>query len=153
MVGGGMYVLTGELAAAITGPAVILSFFLAGVASGLSAWCYAEFGSQIPKAGSAYIYTYLTIGEFAAFVIGWNLILEHVIGAAAVVRGLLGYIDEISNNVLVDALPTLMQRNDFDPYTAIIIFALCVIVCLGELAASIIFYIENDIGEESSILF
>ncbi|XP_075258083.1 cationic amino acid transporter 3-like isoform X2 [Convolutriloba macropyga] len=131
MVGGGMYVLTGELAAAITGPAVILSFFLAGVASGLSAWCYAEFGSQIPKAGSAYIYTYLTIGEFAAFVIGWNLILEHVIGAAAVVRGLLGYIDEISNNVLVDALPTLMQRNDFDPYTAIIIFALCVIVCLG----------------------
>ncbi|XP_063716796.1 cationic amino acid transporter 3-like isoform X2 [Symsagittifera roscoffensis] len=80
MVGSGMYVLTGEITHTTTGPAIVLSFLVAGLVSGLSAWCYAEFGSQVPKAGSAYVYTYLTIGEFAAFVIGWNLILEHVIG-------------------------------------------------------------------------
>ena len=126
-----MYVLTGEITKSTTGPAVVLSFLVAGLVSGLSAWCYAEFGSQVPKAGSAYIYTYLTIGEFAAFIIGWNLILEHVIGAAAVVRGLLGYINEVSNDYLEEQLPKVMQDYEFDPYTSIVVFFMCVIVCLG----------------------
>ena len=131
MVGSGMYVLTGEIAHSITGPAIVLSFLVAGLTSGLSALCYAEFGTRVPRAGSAYIYTYLTIGELVAFVIGWNLVLEHVIGAAAIVRGLLGYINEIADNRVDESIPSFMSEPGFNPYTAIFITVMCILVCLG----------------------
>ena len=131
MVGSGMYVLSGEIAHEITGPALFLSFLVAGLASGLSAWCYAEFGSRVPKAGSAYIYTYLTIGEIVAFVIGWNMVLEHVIGSAAVCRALVGYINAITNDAIERVTPDELVSRSWDPYSLIIVVVIAAIVCIG----------------------
>ncbi|KAG8338016.1 hypothetical protein J6590_012567 [Homalodisca vitripennis] len=100
MVGAGIYVLTGTVARDLAGPGIVLSFLLAGMTSMLAALCYAEFGTRVPKAGSAYVYTYVSVGEFWAFVIGWNILLEHMIGAASVARAWSGYIDSILGGVI-----------------------------------------------------
>lgn len=94
--GAGLYVVTGQLARDVAGPAVVLSFFIAGIAALFSGICYAEFGCRIPKAGSAYVYTYVAVGEFWAFVVGWNIILEYIIAAASVARACSEYIDSFA---------------------------------------------------------
>ena len=87
VIGTGIFVLTGQAAGRHAGPAVVISMVLAGVVSALAALCYSEFASTVPVAGSAYTYSYATLGEFIAWVIGWNLILEYAFGAATVAAG------------------------------------------------------------------
>ncbi|XP_013862646.1 cationic amino acid transporter 4 [Austrofundulus limnaeus] len=112
MVGSGLYVLTGTVAKDTAGPAVIVSFIFAGIASLLAAFCYAEFGARIPKTGSAYMFTYVSVGELWAFLIGWNVILENMIGGAAVARAWSGYLDSIFNHAIQNFTEThIMQWN------------------------------------------
>ena len=91
IIGGGIFVLTGKVAAQNAGPAVVLSFVLAGVASIFAALCYAEFASLVPMAGSAYTYGYATLGEIFAWIIGWDLVLEYALGAVTVAISWSGY--------------------------------------------------------------
>jgi basic amino acid/polyamine antiporter, APA family len=87
VIGTGIFVLTGQAAGKYAGPAVVISMVLAGVVSALAALCYSEFASSVPISGSAYTYGYATLGEFVAWVIGWDLILEYAFGAATVAAG------------------------------------------------------------------
>jgi len=91
IVGAGIFVLTG-VGAQHAGPGLIASFVLAGVACAMAALCYSEFATMIPVAGSAYSYSYATMGEFVAWIIGWDLVLEYAVGAAAVASGWSGYL-------------------------------------------------------------
>lgn len=91
VIGAGIFVLTGQAAAIHAGPAVVLSFIVAGITCAFAGLCYAEFAALIPIAGSAYTYGYATLGEFVAWMIGWDLVLEYAFGAATVASGWSGY--------------------------------------------------------------
>src|SRR5438045_5095117 len=97
VIGAGIFVATGEAARNTAGPALMVSYMVAGLACIFAALCYAEFASMAPVAGSAYTYAYTTLGELFAWMIGWDLILEYAVGAATVANGWSGY----SQSVLV----------------------------------------------------
>src|SRR6204780_125384 len=92
IVGAGIFVLTGVAAAKDAGPAIVVSFVVSGFACAMAALCYAEFAAMIPVAGSAYSYSYVTMGELVAWIIGWDLVLEYAVGAATVASGWSGYL-------------------------------------------------------------
>jgi APA family basic amino acid/polyamine antiporter len=126
IIGTGIFVLTGQAAAANAGPAIVLSMVLAGLTSVLAALCYSEFASSVPVAGSAYTYAYATLGEFVAWVIGWDLILEYALGAATVAVGWSGNLVTLLNQIglsfpaALSAAPgTLVQVSGGDPVTAV----------------------------------
>ena len=145
VVGAGLYVVTGQLARDIAGPAVVISFFIAAIAALLSGICYAEFGCRIPKAGSAYVYSYVTVGEFWAFVVGWNMILEYIIAAASLARACSEYINSFAegyiykffmNNIATWNVPALGSFSDFLAFTLALIIA--IIVSLGAQKSSLV---------------
>ena len=95
IIGAGIFVLTGTVAASNSGPALSLSFLIAAIACGLAGLCYAEFASTVPVAGSAYTFSYASFGEFLAWIIGWDLVLEFTIGAAALSVSFSGYLQNL----------------------------------------------------------
>ena len=108
VIGAGIFVITGQAAAQFAGPAIIISFILAGIACAFAGLCYSEFASMIPIAGSAYTYSYATLGELVAWIIGWDLILEYAFGAATVAVGWSGHLRAFMHDlgVNVPAMPT-----------------------------------------------
>jgi len=132
--GVGVYVLPGVVAKEIAGPGVVLSFLFAAITSVLAGLCFAEFGARVPKAGSAYIYSYVTVGEFIAFNIGWILIMEYVIGTASVARGLSVYIDKMTGNHMEAYYRDIfeIQGSTFiSEYFDIFAFGISIVVTLG----------------------
>ncbi len=107
IIGTGIFVLTGTVAAQNAGPAVVLSFVLAGVASVFAALCYSEFAALVPMAGSAYTYGYATLGELFAWFIGWDLILEYALGAVTVSIGWSGYVVSFLRDIGIHIPPEL----------------------------------------------
>ncbi|XP_068635868.1 cationic amino acid transporter 2, vacuolar-like [Aristolochia californica] len=135
-IGAGVYVLVGTVAREHAGPALTISFLIAGIAAALSAFCYAELSSRCPSAGSAYHYSYICVGEGVAWLVGWALILEYTIGGAAVARG-------ISPNLALffggpDSLPAFLARMYvpwvdivIDPCAAILVLVVTLLLCVG----------------------
>ena len=98
VIGAGIFTLTGRVAHTMTGPAIVLSFVLAAICCGLAAMCYAEFASTVPVSGSAYTFSYASLGEFFAWIIGWDLILEMFLGASVVAQGWSAYLGVFLEN-------------------------------------------------------
>lgn len=135
-IGAGVYVLVGTVARERSGPALTVSFLIAGIAAALSAFCYAELASRCPSAGSAYHYSYVCVGEGIAWLVGWALILEYTVGGAAVARG-------ISPNLALlcggeDNLPAWLLQQELsgteitiDPCAAVLVILVTLLLCAG----------------------
>lgn len=128
--GNGIYVLAGDVIANYAGPSIVFSFIVAGLATFVSGICYAEFGSRVPRSGSAYVYIYVTIGEFVAFVLGWDLILEYVIGVSSGASALSRYIDSLCDNKIQEAFRSAMPIHikNLAPYPDFLAFALVLLI-------------------------
>lgn len=116
VIGAGLFSITGMAAANYAGPGIMISFVIAAVGCAFAGLCYAEFASMIPVAGSAYTYSFATMGEFIAWIIGWDLVLEYAVGAATVASSWAGYLGELFKSFGL-ALPPEMMMTPFDSVT------------------------------------
>ncbi|WP_456566997.1 amino acid permease [Blastococcus sp. SYSU D00695] len=123
IIGTGIFVLTGEVAKTTAGPAVAISFVIAGITCALAAVCYAEFASTVPVAGSAYTFSYATLGELLAWIIGWDLVLELALGAATVSVGWSGYLNQLLGDMGIP-LPESIAGEDATVNIPAIVIAL-----------------------------
>jgi APA family basic amino acid/polyamine antiporter len=116
IIGAGLFSLTGLAAAQNAGPAVVLSFILAAVGCAFAGLCYSEFATMIPIAGSAYTYSYATMGELMAWIIGWDLVLEYAVGASTVAVSWSGYVVSFLKDFGID-FPAQLAASPFEPVT------------------------------------
>lgn len=144
IVGAGIFVLSGVAARDYAGPAIVLSFVITGIACAIVAMCYAELASMIPEAGSAYSYSYATMGELVAWLIGWDLILEYSVGAIAVSVGWSGYIVGLVENTTGVAVPVAFTAAPGSAPGAIINLPAMFIVLL--LTALLCFGVKESVG-------
>src|SRR5215813_12077776 len=137
IIGTGIFVLTGTAAANQAGPAIVLSYTIAGLACGFAALCYAEFAAMIPISGSAYTYAYATLGEIFAWMIGWDLILEYAVGSMTVAVGWSGYFQRILAGfglhlpVALSAAPADMPGAVVNAPAAFIVLCITVLLVIG----------------------
>jgi APA family basic amino acid/polyamine antiporter len=157
IIGTGIFVLTGQAAAAYAGPGIVLSMILAAVVSALAGLCYAEFASTVPIAGSAYTYGYATLGEFVAWIIGWDLILEYALGSATVAVGWSGYLVSILHDfgirfpAALSAAPgTAVTLGDGAVVTAV--FNLPAVIIIGLVTALLVFGIKESANVNAVIV-
>src|SRR3954464_12659891 len=140
IIGAGIFVMTGRAAAQDAGPAIMLSYCVAGFGCALAAFCYAEFASLAPVAGSAYTYAYATLGEIFAWIIGWDLVLEYAMSCATVAASWTSYFNELLGICFGEQwrLPNYLS---YDPFTcddkfgtfginlpAVVIMGLCTVI-------------------------
>src|SRR5215472_13637480 len=158
IIGTGIFVLTGTVAAQNAGPAVVLSFVLAGVASIFAALCYSEFASLVPMAGSAYTYGYATLGELFAWIIGWDLILEYALGAATVAVGWGGHLTSFMHDFVgfdfpaaLSAAPGTLVHTATGDVTAI--FNLPAVIITVLVTVLIVIGIRESANVNSAIVF
>jgi basic amino acid/polyamine antiporter, APA family len=158
IIGTGIFVLTGTVAAMNAGPAVVLSFILAGIASIFAALCYSEFASIVPMAGSAYTYGYATLGEIFAWIIGWDLVLEYALGAVTVAIGWSGYVVSFLHDIGLDvpcalsaARGTVVQCADGSKMAAV--FNLPAIVIIALVTALLVIGIKESATTNNVIVF
>lgn len=134
IVGTGIFVVTGSVAKQYAGPAIALAFIASAVVCGLAALCYAEFASTVPVAGSAYTFSYASIGELPAWIIGWDLVLELALGAGVVAGGWSGYVRNLLSNVGITVPQQLSHSSGhygFDILAAGLVLVLTAIVMAG----------------------
>jgi APA family basic amino acid/polyamine antiporter len=130
VIGTGIFVLTGEAAGPTAGPAVALSFIFAGIACALAALCYAEFASTVPVAGSAYTFSYASLGELVAWIIGWDLILELALGASTVAVGWSTYFADVMEQAGI-TIPGWAYGEGHNLVAALIVLILTAVICAG----------------------
>src|SRR5213595_3616775 len=158
IIGTGIFVLTGTVAAQNARPAVVLAFVLAGIASIFAALCYSEFASLVPMAGSAYTYGYATLGELVAWIIGWDLVLEYALGAVTVAIGWSGYIVSFLHDIGVDvpcalsaARGTLVTCHDGAQIAAV--FNLPAVVIIALVTTLLVIGIKESANVNNIIVF
>src|SRR5688572_30497249 len=149
IIGTGIFVLTGTVAALNSGPAVVLSFALAGIASIFAALCYSEFASLVPMAGSAYTYGYATLGEVIAWIIGWDLVLEYALGAVTVAIGWSGYVVSFLHDIGINVPCALSGARGVvvqcaDGTTAAAIFNLPAVIIIALVTALLVIGIKES---------
>lgn len=131
VIGAGIFTLTGRAAATVAGPAIVVSFVIAAIGCALAALCYAEFASTVPVSGSAYTFSYASLGEFIAWVIGWDLLLEMLLGASVVSQGWSAYFSVFMKNFGIH-IPTFpLPWGTFDPMAALLVVVLGILVGYG----------------------
>ncbi|MDM7855855.1 amino acid permease [Cellulomonas alba] len=131
VIGAGIFTLTGRAAHAVAGPSIVISFVVAAVCCALAAVCYAEFASTVPVSGSAYTFSYASLGEIVAWIIGWDLLLELVLGASVVAQGWSSYLGVFLDNLGIHIPEAIGYGGDVDLMAMLLVVALGVLITIG----------------------